>query len=199
MSNLSSKILSLVLPIVVSLAFVLVFLIIRKPLLTEVLVSLVVVSVAYFIFVFICLIFNIGIQKERPFDFAEIPGLTKHRDWFKNVASADGSPAVDIAAGADDPLLGCLVGALVAILLPLLTAIVVFLLSGGVEVLLFLAAYVCYYSVVRVLRMQLTSRKKAKGNFVMSLWYSAFHTLTTVGLLPIGLVIFMLLSGREIF
>lgn len=92
--------------------------------------------------------------------------------------------------------MGCLVGALIAFLLPIIIAVVFFVVSGGIEVLLFLATYVCYYSIVRVLRMQLTARKKTKGDWLASLSYSALFGLTTVGLLPIGLFIYMILTGK---
>ena len=197
--KISGKTYSILPPIVVSIIFVVTLAVMRKTVLTEILVATCIVSVFYFLFSFVCLYFNIGTQKTTGVSFADVPGLTKKDGWFSKVASLDLSGGVDFASGADHPVgwvLGFLLSIVVSILLPILLAIAIFILSGGIELLVFVAAIISYFSFYQILRYQLTKRRRTIFKLIPSLGYSLLFTVSTIGLIPIGLAIFMKIAGK---
>jgi hypothetical protein len=197
--RISGKTYSILFPIVLAAIFVVTLAVMRKTVLTEILVSSCIVSVVYFLFSFICLYFNIGTKKTSAVSFSDVPGLTKTDGWFSKVASLDFSGAIDFASGADHPVgwvLGFLLSIVVSILLPILLAIAIFVLSGGIELIIFVAAIISYFSFYQILRYQLVKRRKTKFRFFPSLGYSLLFTVSAIGLVPIGLEIFMRITGK---
>jgi len=198
--RISGKTYSIILPIIISAVFASTLGFMHKPILSEVLAASTILSALYFIFTFICLFFNIGTRKSSTIQFSDVPGLTKKDGWFGRVASIDMSGAIDFTSGADHPIaliVGFLLSILVSILLPIIIAILVFLVSGGIEFIVFVGAVISYFSFYQILRYQLTKRKDVKFKFGSSFSYSLMFTLSTIGLVPIGLLIFMGIVGKH--
>jgi hypothetical protein len=194
MEKIPGKVYSIVLPLIAAGVLVVTINLMHRPLLSEVFVASCVLSVLYFFFTFSCLYFDIGVGRASTLQFSDIPGLTKSKGWFSAISSVDISGAVEFFSGADHPLAliaGFMLSILVSIIVPFLAAIVVFALSGGIEVVVFAGAVVSYFSFYRILRYQLLKRRTAKFNFVKSLAYSFLFTITTIGPIPIILAIIM--------
>lgn len=199
MTQIPGKLYSILLPIVIAVIFTVTLVAMHRPLLSEILVASAVVSLAYLVFTFICLYFNIGAQKSSPIEFSDVPGLTKKSGWFDKIPTVDLSGLIDLADGGDHPgaiVAGFILAIVVVIVLPIAIAVTIFLLSGGIEFIVFAAAVISYFSFYRILRYQLTKRKAAKFNIAKSLGYSLLFTVTTVGLVPLGLLTFIVISGK---
>jgi hypothetical protein len=154
-----------------------------------------VVSGLYFAFLFVCLFFNIGIARFRKIAFEDVPNLTKKAGMVQNFAKADGASAINFVEAADS-LEGCMTGLTLSFFLPILVAVLIFIFSEAIEVLIFISAAVTYFSFYKAIRFQLVKRKVAKYKLAKSFGYSLLFTTFTIGFIPIILTIYMLIANR---
>lgn len=186
MEKIQARSISILMPLLFGMVFTVIMIAMRKPILHEIMIALYTISFVYFVFIFSCLYFNIGFKRSRKIEFEDIPGLTKNRKWFHELRQADGS---SWSPDVDDPA-AFLIGIVICIIAPTILAVVIFVFSGAIEIIVFMGAAIFYYSFFKALRIQVLRRKETKKQFIKSLVYSLFYTIITIGFLPLILNFF---------
>ena len=186
MEKIQARSITILMPLLFGMIFTIIIMAMHKPILHEIMIALYVISFVYFVFIFSCLYLNIGFKRSRRIEFEDIPGLTKDRKWFHELRQTDGGTSGP--PDLDDPIL-FVIGIIILIIAPTVLAVVIFIFSGAIEIVVFVSAIVFYYSFFKALRIQALRRKETKQQFFKSLAYALFYTSITIGFLPIILTI----------